>query len=82
MKWFKELKTGQKILLIINVVLAVALFVLLFSGAGNMDFHRIIAAAVKAGVKYYCVEQDNCPVDFEETVKFSSDYLHKNFMQD
>ncbi len=51
-------------------------------GAGNMDFHRIIAAAVKAGVKYYCVEQDNCPVDFEETVKFSSDYLHRNFMQD
>lgn len=41
MKWFKELKTGQKVLLIINVVLAVALFVLLFSGAGNMAFFAI-----------------------------------------
>ena len=51
-------------------------------GAGNMDFFRIIASAKKSGVKYYCVEQDNCPADFVHDVKFSSDYLHKNFMQD
>ena len=45
-------------------------------GNGNMDFHRIIDAAVKAGV-----EQDNCPADFEPSLAFSSRYLHENFMK-
>lgn len=49
-------------------------------GRGNMDFFKIVDAAQKAGVKYYCVEQDNCPFDFENDLKFSSDFLHKNFM--
>lgn len=50
-------------------------------GNGNMDFAKIIDAAQKAGVKYYCVEQDNCPEDFAANIKFSSDYLHKHFMK-
>lgn len=50
-------------------------------GVGNLDFHRIIATAVRTGVKHYCVEQDNCPVDFHDSLKQSSDYLHANFMQ-
>ena len=50
-------------------------------GNGNMDFGRIIETAVRTGVEHFCVEQDNCPVDFHDSLKFSSDYLHKNFMK-
>lgn len=50
-------------------------------GNGNLDFHRIIPTALKNGVTYFCVEQDNCPVDFTESLKFSSDYLHEHFMK-
>lgn len=49
-------------------------------GNGNMDFARILAAAQATGVKHFIVEQDNCPVDFHDSLKFSSDYLHKHFM--
>ncbi len=49
-------------------------------GRGNMDFRRIVETAVRCGVKHFCVEQDNCPVDFHDSLKFSSDYLHKHFM--
>ena len=49
-------------------------------GNGNMDWNKIIDTAVKTGVKYFCVEQDDCPYDYEPSLKFSSDYLHKNFM--
>lgn len=50
-------------------------------GNGNMDFHRIIDTAIKADVKHFCVEQDNCPDDFEPSLAFSSRYLHENFMK-
>ncbi len=50
-------------------------------GNGNLDFNKIIATALKTGVKHFCVEQDNCPVDYIPSMKFSSDYLHKNFMK-
>ena len=46
-------------------------------GNGNLDFKKIIETAEKCGVKYFCVEQDNCPYDFEKSLKESSDYLHK-----
>lgn len=49
-------------------------------GNGNMDWNRIIDTALKTGVKYFCVEQDDCPIEYEPSLKFSSDYLHKNFM--
>ena len=45
-------------------------------GNGNMDFEKIIKTANECGVKYFCVEQDNCPYDFEPSLKASSDYLH------
>lgn len=46
-------------------------------GNGNIDFKKAIETAEKCGVKYFCVEQDNCPFDFEPSLKASSDYLHK-----
>lgn len=46
-------------------------------GKGNLNFEKIIATAKKSGVKYYCVEQDNCPVDYIADVKASSEHLHK-----
>ncbi|MBQ4110817.1 MAG: sugar phosphate isomerase/epimerase [Clostridia bacterium] len=45
-------------------------------GNGNLDFKKIIETAKKCGVKYFCVEQDDCPVDFEASMKQASDYLH------
>ncbi len=50
-------------------------------GAGNMDFGRIIAAAEKAGVKYYVVEQDECPGDSFDSVRQSAAYIRANFME-
>lgn len=35
MKWFKDLRKGQKILLLINAVIAIVSFILIFSGVGN-----------------------------------------------
>lgn len=46
-------------------------------GNGNMDFAKIIKTAEECGVKHFCVEQDECPYDFEPSLKASSDYLHK-----
>ena len=37
MKWFKELRKGQKILFLTNVVLILVLSVLMFSGVGNAE---------------------------------------------
>jgi len=44
-------------------------------GKGYLNFEKIIATAQKCGVKYYCVEQDNCPGDYVESVKASADHL-------
>lgn len=49
-------------------------------GNGNLDWEGIMDAAMTTGVKYYIVEQDICPGNPFESLKFSSDYLHKNFM--
>ena len=49
-------------------------------GNGNLYWEGIIDQAVKSGVKYYVVEQDICPGDPFESLKISSEYLHKNFM--
>ncbi len=50
-------------------------------GRGNLDFGRILNTAVRTGVKHFCVEQDNCPVDYVPSMKFASDYLHEHFMK-
>lgn len=49
-------------------------------GAGNMDFDKIIAAAEKAGVKYYVVEQDICPGDSFDSIRQSAEYIKKRYM--
>lgn len=49
-------------------------------GNGNMYWEGIMEEADKAGVKYYVVEQDTCPGDPFDSLKMSSDFLHRNFM--
>lgn len=50
-------------------------------GNGNMDFKKIIETAEKTGVKYYVVEQDDCPADPFDSVRMSSEYIHAHFMK-
>ncbi len=49
-------------------------------GNGNLNWEGIMEAAAEAQVKYYVVEQDFCSGDPFDSLKISSDYLHKNFM--
>jgi uncharacterized membrane protein AbrB (regulator of aidB expression) len=35
MKWFKDLRKGQKVLLLIDAVIFIVSFILIFSGVGN-----------------------------------------------
>jgi len=35
MKWFKDLRKGQKVLLLINAVIVIVSFILIFSGVGK-----------------------------------------------
>lgn len=49
-------------------------------GNGNLYWEGILETAAQAGVRYYVVEQDICPGDPFESLKISSDYLHRHFM--
>jgi len=49
-------------------------------GNDNMNWAGMLEAAEKAGVKYYVVEQDIWPGDPFDSIRQSSEYLHKNFM--
>ena len=49
-------------------------------GEGNMDFDKIIATAEKVGVKYYVVEQDDCPGDPLDSVRKSAEYIKRKYM--
>lgn len=49
-------------------------------GNGNLNWERILTTAARCGVKYYVVEEDFCPGDPFDSLKISSDYIHKNFM--
>ena len=49
-------------------------------GNDNMNWAGMLETAEKAGVKYYVVEQDIWPGDPFDSIKQSSDYLHKYFM--
>ena len=44
-------------------------------GQGTIDFKKIFAAAQKAGVKHYFVEQDETPASPFSSIKLSIDYL-------
>ena len=49
-------------------------------GNGNLWWEGIIATAEKIGVKYFVVEQDETELDPFDSIRISSEYLHKNFM--
>ena len=49
-------------------------------GNGNIWWEGVLEAAEKAGVRYYVVEQDSWPGDPFDSIKQSSEYLHKYFM--
>jgi len=49
-------------------------------GNDNMNWAGILESAEKAGVKYYVVEQDTWPGDPFDSIRQSSEYLHKYFM--
>ncbi len=49
-------------------------------GEGNLNWEGIMEVAAEANVKYYVVEQDFCNGDPFDSLKLSSEYLHKNFM--
>lgn len=49
-------------------------------GNGNLNWEGIMEEAAKAGVKAYVVEQDTCPGDPFDSLKMSSEFIHKNFM--
>ncbi|MCL2059253.1 MAG: sugar phosphate isomerase/epimerase [Oscillospiraceae bacterium] len=44
-------------------------------GQGNINWPPIVAACVKAGVEWYCVEQDRTVLDEFECLKISIDYM-------
>lgn len=46
-------------------------------GQGTIDFKKIFAAAQKAGVKHYFVEQDETPASPFSSIKLSIDYLKR-----
>lgn len=49
-------------------------------GSGNLWWEGIFESAEKAGVRYYVVEQDTTPGDPFESLKISSDFMHRHFM--
>lgn len=49
-------------------------------GRGNLYWEGILESAAQAGVRFYVVEQDTCPGDPFDSLKISSDYLHRHFM--
>lgn len=49
-------------------------------GNGNMYWEGILETAARVGVKYYVVEQDTCPGDPFDSIRQTSEYLHKYFM--
>lgn len=51
-------------------------------GEGNINFKRIIDVAEAAGVKYFVVEDDRCPVGKSlEYAKRSADYIKENLIK-
>jgi sugar phosphate isomerase/epimerase len=46
-------------------------------GQGTIDFKKIFAAAQKAGVKQYFVEQDETPASPFSSIELSINYLRR-----
>ncbi|GAC1425102.1 MAG: sugar phosphate isomerase/epimerase [Chitinophagaceae bacterium] len=49
-------------------------------GSGIIDFKKIFAAAKKAGMKYFFVEQDKCPGSPFDSIAKSYAYIKKNLV--
>lgn len=49
-------------------------------GAGNLNFRRIIAAAEKAGCRWFIVEQDVCPGDPLDSLAQSFNYIRDHLV--
>lgn len=49
-------------------------------GSGNLNFKAIIAAAEKAGCKWFIVEQDVCPGDPVDSLEKSFRYIQENLV--
>ena len=48
-------------------------------GNGNINFDPIITKAAEIGVRHYVVEQDTCPCDPFDSLKFSHDYIMSKY---
>lgn len=46
-------------------------------GRGIQDWPAIFAAGAKAGIQWYIVEQDTCPVDSLESARISAEFMAK-----
>jgi sugar phosphate isomerase/epimerase len=49
-------------------------------GSGNLNFKKIIAAAEKAGCRWFIVEQDTCPGDPLDSLEKSFRYIQGNLV--
>ncbi|MBR3532437.1 MAG: hypothetical protein IKN80_00905 [Clostridiales bacterium] len=91
MKWFKEMRKGQKVLFLINVVLTAALFVLSYTGYGRQELFGIgiimglinIYSIVfaRAGFKFgIAINVDNAGDDVEPSeLKYMDWYMKWGF---
>ena len=91
MKWFKDLRKGQKLLILINFVLAIALLVLAFSGVGLSDlfaigfiigFFNIISIIFARGIFKFGVDinTENAGDDVEPSeIKYMDWYIKWGF---
>lgn len=50
-------------------------------GRGSLDFPRIIAAAENSGCQWFVVEQDTCPGDPFESLRFSFEFIRQNLLE-
>jgi sugar phosphate isomerase/epimerase len=50
-------------------------------GSGNLHFPSIIAAAEKAGCKWFAVEQDTCPGDPFDSARKSFEFIQANLVE-
>lgn len=50
-------------------------------GNGNLDFPSIIAAAEKAGCRWFAVEQDTCPGDPFDSARQSFEFIQNNLVK-
>lgn len=50
-------------------------------GSGNLDFPSIIAAAEKAGCRWFAVEQDICPGDPFDSARQSFEFIQANLVE-